>query len=456
MDAVANIVEFIATFMECAVILCSTVAAGGKRFSGWKHLSLIFLFATAMAVYVTWMNRISAFSFLTPVGAMVMATFMATILSKGRLLLRGTACVMVLFVIQTFDYIITLGIGLFYGNPREIFFFLLEPRWQRFVFILSDKLWDVALYFLLRRHLTKFQLLKKKYLVLLFIACGLSYITMQFLFNVTIYGEYAELQGASVISFMYLLCFLIAVIIALFSITEMEEERVTSELLHSSNQMLEKNYQQIHRSVTENAKRLHDFHHHLVAIRNMAGNGHPESIEEYVNSLLENSYQSLKLCHSGCDIIDAIINYKQAMAAEAGIKFSYKTAFESMDAFSPVDICAILSNQIENAFEACEKIPEPDRRFVSVNIRQKENFMIFRVSNSVHEDPFTHNSGLASTKPDNSFQHGLGIRNIEDTAKKYSGSLRNTYADGVFTSTAMLCSTIQYMKSYNSRRTPDF
>ena len=86
-----------------------------------------------------------------------------------------------------------------------------------------------------------------------------------------------------------------------------------------------------------------------------------------------------------------------------------------------------------------KKIAERDKRFVSVEIRQQEDFVLFQVSNSVQEDPFLHNSQLATTKLEDAFWHGLGLKNIRDTAKKYGGSLQNRYENGVFTSTALLC-----------------
>lgn len=439
METFAQFMEFAATFMECGVILSTVVAAGERKHSDKKHLFLVVLFTALMSVYVTLMNKLSAFSFLTPLGTMLLVILIPSrILSKGNILLRSTTCIMTLFVIQTFDYLITLGIGLIDGNPKEVFFFLLEPNWQRFIFIVSDKLFDVILYFLLRHRIGRLQTLRKKHLVLLFVACGLSYMTMQYLFSMTIYGDYAALQGASIISFTYLLCFLIAVVIALFSITEMENERISNELLRSSNQMLEQNYQQIHKNTQDNAKRLHDFHHHLVAIRGMAGKGQTERISEYVGPLLETSYQELKLCRSGCDIVDAVINYQHMQALEKGTDFKYHVKFGDLDTFAPVDICAILSNQIENALEACDKIEEKDKRFVSIEIRRQEDFVLFQVRNSVQEDPFLHNSQLATTKSEGAFLHGLGLKSIRDAAKKYNGSLQTRYENGVFTSTVLL------------------
>lgn len=443
MEGITYAIEFAATFMECAVILSTTVAAGERKFHIKAHILLVLLFTSIISIYVSLMNNLSAFSFLTPLGTMLLVTFAASkIMSNGTVFLRSTACIMALFIIQTIDYVIVLAIGWVYGNPKETFFFLLEPHWQRFVYIILDKLSNVALYYLLRHQIAKFQALRKKHLVLLFAACGSSYIIMQCLFSMTIYGDFATLQGASIISFTYLLCFLIAIIFALFSITEMEKERTTNELLQSRNQMLEQNYQQIHKNAQENAKRLHDFHHHLVAIRGMAGEGQTGRINEYAGSLLETSYQELKLCRSGCDIVDAVINYKHAEALQKGIDFQYHVKFGNLDSFAPVDICAILSNQIENAIEACIKIEEKERRFVEVEIRQQENFVLFQVNNSVHEDPFLHNSQLATTKPEDTFRHGLGLKNIRDTAQKYNGSLQNRCKNCVFTSTVLLCSTV--------------
>ena len=153
--------------------------------------------------------------------------------------------------------------------------------------------------------------------------------------------------------------------------------------------------------------------------------------------MLETSYQELKLCRSGCDIVDAVINYQHMQALEKGIDFKYHVKAGDLDSFGPVDICAILSNQIENAIEACIKIEEKDKRFVSIEIRQHENFVLFQVANSVQEDPFLHNS-LATTKSEGTFLHGLGLKNIRDAAKKYSGSLQNRCENGVFTSTVLL------------------
>ena len=105
----------------------------------------------------------------------------------------------------------------------------------------------------------------------------------------------------------------------------------------------------------------------------------------------------------------------------------------------PVDICGALANQIDNAFDACRNMPVSDFRDVKVTIKQVENFVFFRVENTVDCNPFENNQSLISTKADMSMRHGLGLKNIRDIADKYNGFLRNEYKDGFFISVVSLC-----------------
>lgn len=80
----------------------------------------------------------------------------------------------------------------------------------------------------------------------------------------------------------------------------------------------------------------------------------------------------------------------------------------------PVDICAILANQIDNAFEACQRIAEETERIVSVHIWcQTESIVFFQASNRVLNNPFESNPELKSAKQDHLRPHGLGIKSIK-------------------------------------------
>ena len=181
---------------------------------------------------------------------------------------------------------------------------------------------------------------------------------------------------------------------------------------------------------------MHDFHHHLAVIDSLAQREKPAQISEYVHSIMDTSFLSAPLCRCGNDIIDAVINTKLREAEQKEITLDFRIILKDLSAFEQADICAILSNQIENAFEACEAVP-PEKR-VQIDIRQRENFVLFKVTNLVASDPFLHNASLTSTKTGDGAVHGLGLRNMQDIAEKYSGSLKNEYVDGRFTSTVLI------------------
>ena len=145
------------------------------------------------------------------------------------------------------------------------------------------------------------------------------------------------------------------------------------------------------------------------------------------------------MCSCGNDIIDAVINCSAAEAARSHIDFHYNVELSSsLSQISPIDLCAVLGNQVENALDACKKIPDSQRRFIQVSIRQNKGFVVIQVINSAYRNPFTADGRLVTNKEDPEF-HGLGLKSIQDTVDKYNGYLTNSYEDHQFQSEALLC-----------------
>ena len=125
-------------------------------------------------------------------------------------------------------------------------------------------------------------------------------------------------------------------------------------------------------------------------------------------------------------------------AVNNGIEFIHKISLNTKLTISFVDICAILANQIDNALEACMKIPKDAGRNIKVEIWQKESFVFFRVINTALKNPFIDSKELRTTKESKDSMHGFGIKNIKETAAKYDGTLKNDYIDGCFISLVMI------------------
>ena len=435
-----NIIEWTATLVESMVILSTIAAASEKGQHGLRRHCLVVLSAVSLTVLISAMNSISAFSFLTPLVAMCFTVFVLSyILSSETLLVRSMICIMAFFVVVTAGYILCALFGLFNGWSEETFSILIMPGAPRAIFLVIDKSADILLYFLVRGFLPKLCSLRKKFQAALLFICFAAYVTVQYLFSAYLYSDVTMLHTILFISWLYIFSFLIIVVVSFILIARSEQERQTHMLLNTTNQLLTYNYQQLHTYQQKNAKQIHDFNHHLSALKGLVTMKKYDEISTYIDSLLCVAHQETELCHSGSDIIDAIINYKAAEAKECNIEFRFTAQFLIPNNIDPVDICGVLANQIDNAFDACKQIPPPGLREVKVMIKQVENFVFFRVENTVNHDPFQNNASLASTKTDVSMQHGLGLKNIGDIANKYSGFLRNEFKDGRFVSVVSLC-----------------
>ncbi len=439
MNLLYMMIEVLASTTETLLILNTGIHVSEPIYSMKEKGKSVCLCTAIITTYITCINTWFPFSFLTPIGSIIFSAFaIKKVLSNGKWLPCFTVCVLAMFVIQSIDYILVTGYGLLLGNPRKAFYDILVPGKTRMAYLLVDKSCDALLYYRFRPHITKLAQLRNKSIVWLFVCTVLAYSTMQYLAAMMLYGNFIQLQGAALISFSALLCFIIILAFSMIAVTSSEQEKATNRLLTTMNQMMENNYYLMNQSIMDNAKGLHDFRHHLAVINSLAQKEYCRSITEYVASISSSYLWSAHLCRSGSDIIDAIINTKLVEAKQKKIQFEYTTTIQDLASFEPADICGVLANQLENAFEACENIVE-DRK-VTLDIQQHEGFVLFKVTNSVAKNPFQSNSSLVSTKAGDSKTHGLGLRNIRDISQKYNGRLESKYIDGVFISTVLICS----------------
>lgn len=284
--------------------------------------------------------------------------------------------------------------------------------------------------------LSKLTLRLQKALLILSI---ISYTVMQCLFQTVLVPNIAVMQLTVVASWCFLIGFIVAFIAFFLSLTKQEQDRQRMEMLRSENTLMADNYKALHSTQQEYARKLHDFKHHVRTVHELISDGKVESALEYTDSLLKTSYQQAVQCHSGNDIVDAIINFKLAEAQVKKIQFTYMANLHIPIQIDPVDLCGVLANQLENAFEACMQISEPDKRIVHAEIKQVQSFVILRVENSVLSDPFVDNPDLKSTKSASATPHGYGLLNIRSIAQKYEGSLRTEFANNRFISVVSLC-----------------
>ena len=435
-----QIADWAATFIECLILLLSVIQITGKKWGNHNFYIPVYAVALVNTLLVAFINSIKTFSFITPLISIAYLLCVSWFFTKGTLILRAASCIMTLFVILAIGYIWMILACLLHGGDFEnTFLIFMTPGPLRFLYLALDKASDIVLYLTFRKRLHRLSTLKNRWLVSLLIDSAFAYGVTQYLMNAILSHDVYTMRQASIVSFLVLLLFFLVFSLLLLTISARDQERAQRLVLQQTDRLMEKNYQTLHQDLQENAKRIHDFHHHLQAILGLAEQAGNQKTKEYIHSLLDISYRDVRMCSCGNDIIDAVINCSAAEAARSQIDFQYNVELSSsLSQISPIDLCAVLGNQVENALDACKKIPDSQRRFIQVSIRQNKSFVVIQVINSAYRNPFTADGRLVTNKEDPEF-HGLGLKSIQDTVDKYNGYLTNSYEDHQFQSEALLC-----------------
>ena len=87
---------------------------------------------------------------------------------------------------------------------------------------------------------------------------------------------------------------------------------------------------------------------------------------------------------------------------------------------SDEDVVVIMSNLLNNAIEACEKWRGD--KIIKLKIVIEDNNAIISVKNTYENAVIYENGEIQTTKILDTDEHGIGIKNIAETIRKYGGS----------------------------------
>lgn len=178
----------------------------------------------------------------------------------------------------------------------------------------------------------------------------------------------------------------------------------------------------------------HDFKNHLQTMQAYMELGLLEQLERYIRELREDYGQMDMVLRTGNAMVDAILNSKLSILRERDIRVDASAAVPEALSVSDVDLSVMIGNLLDNAMEACLKLPA-EKRFVRFYMAKvKENLYIY-VMNSADGSFRRGAGGYLSTKAADG--HGYGLMRIDKTVKKYKG-YRNRQDEGDVFATEIL------------------
>lgn len=177
----------------------------------------------------------------------------------------------------------------------------------------------------------------------------------------------------------------------------------------------------------------HDARHRLQTIASLVENGEKQAVLDYIDNSISqmNPGETARYCAD--PVLNATLSsYFEQAAAE---KISLEASISVPDSL-PVDsaeISIVFANALENAINACKKLPEKSRKIICKCIYKP--VLMLEISNPFHGTVNFSSDGLPISEEEG---HGIGTRSIMVFCKKYDAFYNFTAKDGWFRLTVAL------------------
>ena len=205
-------------------------------------------------------------------------------------------------------------------------------------------------------------------------------------------------------------------------VLERQQRLERENLLADQNQRY---YEAMEQQQFEIRRLRHDLSNHLQAILSLP----EQEKDDYIKGMLDNPSLGQILTWCGDPTINAVLTAKQGLMRQKGVRFLPKVDIKEELPFEKADICAIFANALDNAVEGCMELEEPLRE-IHLDARAGKGILAVNIQNACKstdsnglKERSTGRDMLPGTTKKDAQNHGFGLRSIQETVKKYGGSM---------------------------------
>lgn len=193
---------------------------------------------------------------------------------------------------------------------------------------------------------------------------------------------------------------------------------------------------QLHRSAVEisslrqsqqNAATLrHDMRHHLNLLQEYAHLGDLEKIQDYLHQASAELDHITPRHFCANEPVNLICSHYAHQAEQHHIQLSLDIRIPAVLSLPETQLCALLSNALENAVNAVKSLPE-ERRNIQTRLCLQQHNLLIAVENPIDKPVLLVDGLPQSTIPG----HGYGTRSINAIVKNNNGQLLYAAEDGM-------------------------
>lgn len=313
--------------------------------------------------------------------------------------------------------------------------FLVEQKYFNILSSSISLLINAAFFFLFKRYMNKngenlrlsLKLMPMKVYILIFIYIGIISVFNSFI----MVASQKRIFGTSLFTVLkacIIFTSILSVFIMMFIITSNLSAyyyKKSASLLDKQLAMQARYYEKMDYLSNDIRRFRHDYKNHMFCLNSLLNENKTEDAIKYLESITNNQTMQTSTFRSGNTIADTILNDKNEIAAKNECRLNFTGVISPC--ISAFDICTILANALDNSIEACQKIPDGNKRFIDVNCFLKRDIQIICISNPNSND----NPNLQTSK-ENKTDHGFGLFNIKKTVEKLGGTVNVTQQYPIF------------------------
>lgn len=221
-----------------------------------------------------------------------------------------------------------------------------------------------------------------------------------------------------------------------FAVLERQQRMERENMLVHQNKRY---YEAMEQQQFEIRRIRHDLSNHLQTILSLPG----QQREDYVRELLDGPAFGRVLSWCGDPTVNAVLTAKETLARQKGIRFLARVDIREGLPFDKADVCAVFANALDNAVEGCMGVGKQQRE-IRLEARAGKGVLAVKIRNTCPDMEAGEAKGRAAdtsgrkkagmekalgkghfpktTKGDVK-NHGFGLRSIQETVKKYGGSM---------------------------------
>lgn len=229
---------------------------------------------------------------------------------------------------------------------------------------------------------------------------------------------------------------IVVVIIMFQGIKARQEEKLQKEMLSAQIEDTRRHVKQVESLYHDIRSLKHDMANHVTILEQLYEKNEVKQAKEYTDHLKNTLYDVTGQVKSGNPVTDVILSEYREKAEKKGVAFETSYFYPKSAQLDVFDVSVILSNALENALAAAERVQEAP--YIKIRSYRKDNAYMIEVANSAKEElTINPDTGLPVTKKQTE-GHGYGLSNIRRAAEKYYGGIDLQYEKDQFKLVVML------------------